>query len=151
MRPPDRNAARQTGNAAEDFPLGAGRAIMEAMQVRRTIFRALAIVLIGTLVFAPLAVSAASAVGADDGAAYAAAMDMASAAADEMPCHHEQMPDTGKHCPYMAICIALCCQGVAPVQAMLPIPALAATRLSPSSQTRLDGIELPPPSHPPKA
>ena len=125
------------------------------MQVRRTIFRALAIVLIGTLALAPLALSAASPVWADDGAAQAtaavAAMDMAAAAADEMPCHHEQMPDTGKHCPYMAICIALCCQGVAPVQAMLPIPALAATRLSPSSQARLDGIELPPPSHPPKA
>jgi hypothetical protein len=123
------------------------------MQVRRTIFRVLAMVLIGTLVFAPLAISAASGVWADDGQATASAtaMDMASAAADEMPCHHEQMPDTGKHCPYMAVCIALCCQGVAPAQATLLIPAVSVMRLSPSPQARLDGIELPPPSHPPKA
>jgi hypothetical protein len=131
-----------------------------AMQLRRTFVRGLAVLLIGILAFAPLAVSAAGTMAVADGQAMSSdmamessdmAMDSALAAADEMPCHHKDRSDTGKDCPFMAICIALCCQGITVSHATFATPAHSASRMLPPELARLDGISLPPPSRPPKA
>jgi hypothetical protein len=122
------------------------------MQLRHAFVRALAVLLIGSLTFAPLAVSAAGTMAVADGQAMSSdmAMDSASAAADEMPCHKDR-PDTGKNCPFMAICVALCCQAIPACSATLVTPASSASRLLPPELARLEGISFPPPSRPPKA
>ena len=122
------------------------------MQLRRAVVRVVAVLLIGSLTFAPLAVSAASVMDVADaqGMSSDMVMDPASAAADEMPCHHDSS-DTGKNCPFMAICLALCSQGITVSHAMLATPAASASRLLPPELARLNGIDLPPPSRPPKA
>jgi hypothetical protein len=81
------------------------------MQLRRAFVRALAVLLIGSLTFAPIAVAAAGTMAVADGWAMSSdmAMDSGSAAMDEMPCHQGKS-DTGKNCPYMAVCMALCCR-----------------------------------------
>jgi hypothetical protein len=122
------------------------------MQLRRAFARTLAVLLIGSLSFGPLAVSAAGAMAVADGQAMSSdmAMDSGSAAMDEMPCHQDK-PDTGKHCPFMAICVALCCQAIPVCSATMVTPASSASRLLPPELARLDGISFPPPSRPPKA
>jgi len=122
------------------------------MQLRRAFVRALAVLLIGSLTFAPLAVSAVSVMDVADaqGMSSDMVMDPAAAAADEMPCHHDSS-DTGRNCPFMAICLALCCQGITASTATFATPASPASRLLPPELARLDGISCPPPSRPPKA
>jgi hypothetical protein len=129
------------------------------MQLRRAFVRALAVLLIGSLTFAPFAVAAAGTMAVADGQAMSSdmamessdtAMDAASAAVDEMPCHHDKS-DTGKNCPFMAICIALCCQGITGSHAPFATPVASVFRMLPPELPRLDGISLPPPARPPKA
>jgi hypothetical protein len=123
-----------------------------AMQVRLIFVRVLAILLIGSLVFAPLAVSRAAAIAPGDVRAMSSEMiaGAASVPADEMPCH-EHKSETGKNCPFMAICMALCCQGVTPCPTPLATPAFSTFRMMPPLLARLDGIDFPPPSRPPKS
>jgi hypothetical protein len=121
------------------------------MQLRHAFVRALAILLIGSLTFAPLAVSAAGAIGVADAQRMSSDVPMdAASAADEMPCH-KNSSDTGRNCPYMAICMALCCQGLTVSPATLATPAPSVSRILPPELVRLDGFNFPPPSRPPKA
>jgi hypothetical protein len=129
------------------------------MQLRRAVVRALAVLLIGSLTFAPLVVSAAGTMAVADAKAMSSdmamdssdmVMDHGSAAADEMPCHHDSS-DTGKDCPFMAICLALCCQGITVSHVTFATPAHSGLLLLPPELARLDGIDFPPPSRPPKA
>jgi hypothetical protein len=119
------------------------------MQFRRAFVRALAILLIGSLTCAPLAAFAAAGIAVADAQAMSSDMAM-DAAADEMPCHKDKS-DTGKPCPVMAICMAQCCQGLSVSQVTLAAPIPSGSRLLPAELVRLDGVNLPPPSRPPKA
>jgi hypothetical protein len=122
------------------------------MQLHHAFVRALAILLIGSLTLAPLAGSAAGTIAVADPQAMSSgmAMDSASAAADEMPCHKDKS-DTEKNCPSMTICMALCCQAIAASPEALATPAPSASRMLPPAPVQLDGINFPPPSRPPKA
>jgi len=119
---------------------------------RDLIRRAFAILLIGELVFAPLAVAAAGtpAVEAGDVQLHAnhAAMHVMPGVIDEMPCHQSK-PD--KACPFMAICLMLCCQGLPVAQALVPALSLTASPMLPPALAPPDGLTSPPPSRPPKA
>jgi hypothetical protein len=121
------------------------------MTFRHAFIRALAILLIGSLACAPLAASAAGLIAVADAQAMSSdmAMDSASAAADEMPCHKDKS-DPGKPCPVMAICMALCCQGLSVSHVTLAAPIRSESRILPAQFVRLDGVNFPPPSRPPK-
>jgi hypothetical protein len=127
------------------------------MKLRDFLARAFAILLIGSLACPPLAVSAAGTGDAADAQAMASddmtsdiAMDSTAAAPDEMPCH-KNVPDHRNACPFMAICMALCCQGI-PISAVsLALPVVAASRMLPPQLVQLDGVISQPPSRPPKA
>jgi hypothetical protein len=120
--------------------------------LRHFFARAVAILLVGSLICSPLAAFAAGVDAIADAQMTSSdmAMDSASAAADEMPCHKDKS-DTGKNCPFMAICMALCCQAIAVSPATLATPAPSASPMVPPRLVRLDGINFPPPSRPPKA
>jgi hypothetical protein len=122
------------------------------MRFRHAFARALAILLIGGLTCAPLAAFAAGGMPIADAQAISSdmAMDAAAAAADEMPCH-EDKSDTGKHCPVATICMALCCQGLSVSHVTLAAPVPSESRILPAELVRLDGLNFPPPSRPPKA
>jgi hypothetical protein len=119
--------------------------------LRDRFVRAVAVLLIGTLICSPLAVFAAGTIAVADAQAMSSdmAMESAPAAMDEMPCHKDKS-DAGKNCPSMAICMALCCQGIAISPVSLAAPALVASRMSPPRLVALDGVKSPPPSRPPK-
>jgi hypothetical protein len=119
------------------------------MSFRHVFIRALAILLIGGLVFAPFAATAASAFAAADAQAASSAMPM-DAASDEMPCHKDGS-DHGSQCPVMAICVALCCQGLSVSHVTLAAPIRSESRILRAELVRLDGVNFPPPSRPPKA
>jgi hypothetical protein len=119
------------------------------MRFRRLFVRLLAILLIGSLTCAPLAAFAAGGIAAGDAQAMSSDMAMATAA-DEMPCHKGKS-DTGKHCPVMAICMALCCQGLSVSHMTFAAPIPSESRVLPAELIRLDGVNFPPPSRPPKA
>jgi len=112
--------------------------------------------LIGSLTCAPFAVSAAGVEAVSDAQAISSeivpdmAMDSMSAAADEMPCH-KNMPDHRNACPFMAMSMALCCQGIPISTVSLSPPVFAALRMLPPKLVKLDGVKTPPPSRPPKA
>jgi hypothetical protein len=72
------------------------------------------------------------------------------AAADEMPCHKDGSGHA-KDCPVMAICMALCCQGLSVSHVTLAAPIPSGSRILPAEFVRLDGVNFPPPSRPPKA
>jgi hypothetical protein len=114
--------------------------------------RAVAILLVGSLICSPLAAFAAGVDAIADAQMMSSdmAMDSASAAADEMPCHKDKS-DTGKNCPFMAICMALCCQAIAVSPTTLATPGPSASRLLPLELVQLDGINFRPPPRPPKA
>jgi hypothetical protein len=120
------------------------------MHLRHAFVRAFAILLIGSWTFAPVAVSAVGVMADAPVMSSDMAMDLTSAAADEMPCHKDKS-DPGKNCPYMAICMALCCQGI-PISAVsLAPPASKPSPLLPPRLVELYGMKFPPPSRPPKA
>jgi hypothetical protein len=114
--------------------------------------RAVAILLVGSLICSPLAAFAAGLDAIADAQMMSSdmTMDSASPVADEMPCHKDKS-DTGKNCPSMAICMALCCQAIAVSPATLATPAPSASRMLPPEIVQLHGINSPPPSRPPKA
>jgi hypothetical protein len=122
------------------------------MQLRNFLARAFAILLIGSLTCSPFAVSSASA----DPVAHAHAMssdmvmDATAAAVDEMPCHKDNS-DKGKSCPFIALCMMSCCQGIMVSQVPLAVPAGHASRMVPVALVQFDGISSRPPSRPPKA
>jgi hypothetical protein len=122
------------------------------MKLHDLFARAVAILLIGSLICSPLAVFAAGAGTIADVQAMSSdmVMDSMAAGADEMPCHKDSS-DKGKNCPFMAICMMLCCQGVTVSNAPLVTPALLASRMLPPELVQLAGINSPPPSRPPKA
>jgi hypothetical protein len=122
------------------------------MRFRNFFARAVAILLIGSLFSAPMAVSAGGMKAIADAGAVSSemAMDSTAAAADEMPCH-KNMPEQQHACPFMAVCMAVCCQGIPISSVSFAPPAFAAFRVSPPEFVQLDGINSPPPSRPPKA
>jgi hypothetical protein len=122
------------------------------MKLHDLFARAVAILLIGSLIFAPFAISTAGAGGIAHARAMSSdmAMDSMPAAADEMPCHKDSS-DKGKNCPFMAICMMVCCQGITVSNAPLVTPAFLASRMLPPELVQLVGINSPPPSRPPKA
>jgi hypothetical protein len=122
------------------------------MKLRDFFARAVAILLIGSLICSPLAAMAAGMGATADVQAMSSVMavDSTAAAADEMPCH-KNMPDQRNACPFMAMCIALCCQGVPISSISLAPPAFAVSRILPAKLVQLDGVNFPPPSRPPKA
>jgi len=121
------------------------------MKLRGLFARAFAILLIGSLAWSPSAVSAAGADAVVDAQAMSSdmAMDTTSAASDEMPCH-KNMPDHRNACPFMAMCMAVCCQGIPISSVSLAPPTFAASRMLPPELVQLDGVKTPPPSRPPK-
>jgi hypothetical protein len=122
------------------------------MRFRNFFARVVAILLIGSLFCAPMAAAAAGMKAvADTGATSSEmAMDSTAAAADEMPCN-KNMPDQQRPCPFMAVCMALCCQGI-PISAISFVPpAFVVSRMLPPKLAQLDGVNFPPPSRPPKA
>jgi hypothetical protein len=119
------------------------------MQLRHAFVRALAILLIGSLTCAPLAASAAGGIAVADAQVMSSDMVM-DAASDEMPCHKDSTGHA-KDCPVIAICMALCCQGLAVSPTPLATPAPSASRMLPPEFVKLVGLNLPPPSRPPKA
>ena len=123
-----------------------------AVKLRDLLARSLAILLIGSLICSPLAVSAAGtdAIADNQATSHEMAMDSMAGVADEMPCH-QQSPDNGKACPFMAICMMLCCQGTAAYDVSLASPAPTAARVLPPELIELYGITSPPPSRPPNA
>jgi hypothetical protein len=122
------------------------------MRFRNFFARVVAILLIGSLFCAPMAVSAAgTGLVADAGSMPTEmAMDSTAAAADEMPCN-KNMPDQQHPCPFMAVCMALCCQAIPISPISFAPPAFAASRMLPPKLAQLDGVNIPPPSRPPKA
>jgi hypothetical protein len=127
------------------------------MKFRVFFARAFAILAVASLVFAPFAISAAGTgavadpqVMASDSMVSDMAMDSTLAATDEMPCH-KNMPDHRNACPFMAMCMALCCQGIPISAASLAPPLFVATRMLLPRFVQLDGVNFPPPSRPPKA
>jgi hypothetical protein len=122
------------------------------MWFRNFFVRAIAILLIGSLFCAPMAVSAAGMKAVADAWAMSSemVMDSAAAAADEMPCN-ENMPDQQHPCPFMAVCMALCCQCIPISEISFAPPAFVASRVLPPDLAQLDGVNFPPPSRPPKA
>jgi hypothetical protein len=120
------------------------------MHVRHAFVRALAILLIGSLTLAPLAVSAMGVMADAPAMSSDMAMDLTSAAADETPCHKDKS-DSGKNCPYMAICMALL-SGRADFRRLARAPpASKPSPLLPPRLVELHGVKFPPPSRPPKA
>jgi glycerol uptake facilitator-like aquaporin len=128
----------------EGFPLARRRAIITPVMVHDFFARAIALLLIGSLICSPLGVFAASA----DAQAMSSDMVM-DAASDEMPCHKDSTGHA-KDCPVMAICMALCCQGLSVSHITLAAPISAESRLLPVDFVRLDGVNFPPPARPPK-
>jgi hypothetical protein len=110
--------------------------------------RAVAVVMVGILICAPLAAFAAGV----EGQAKSSDMVMGSGsgAMDDMPCHQGK-PDADKNCPGMANCVALCCQALTVAYAAPATPITVGHRMLPLEPIRLDGIDSPPPSRPPKA
>jgi hypothetical protein len=119
------------------------------MPFRHAFVRALAILLIGSLTCAPLAALAAGGIAVADAQAMSSDMVM-DVASDEMPCHKDSTGHT-KDCPVKAICMALCCQGLTVSPTTLATPAPSASRMLPPELVKLAGLNLPPPSRPPKA
>ena len=67
-----------------------------------------------------------------------------------MPCHGS-MPDRGKPCPFMAFCMALCCQSLpAPAATIVP-PAPIAMTLPLRNDTQGDDFSPSPLFRPPRA
>jgi hypothetical protein len=118
--------------------------------LRNFIARTIAMLLIGSLMCAPFAVSVGTSAIAQDHTAMSSDMAMDStAAAAEMPCHKDSS-DKGKNCPFMAVCM-MCCQGIAVSDVPLAVPASLATRMVAVELVQLDGMNSQPPSRPPKA
>jgi hypothetical protein len=120
------------------------------MKFRGFIARAFAILMIGSLVLAPFPASAAGADAVADAQVMSAAEMAMDAASDEMPCH-QNMPNDRDACPFAAMCMALCCQGIPVSSVSLALPAFAVSRMLPPKLVQLDGVKFPPPSRPPKA
>jgi hypothetical protein len=135
--------------------MGIGRTILAATRAFSVAMlpRAIAILLVGILICSPFVVFAAGVDAIADAQMMSSdmAMESMAATADEMPCHHKDNSDSGKNCPSMAICMALCCQAIAASPEALATPAPSASRMLPPALVQLDGINFPPPSRPPKA
>jgi hypothetical protein len=125
--------------------------------------RAIAVLMVGILICAPLVAFAAGVegqaksshmvMGSDTGAMDSGAMDsgaMDSEAMDDMPCHQGK-PDADKNCPGMANCVALCCQVLTVAYVAPATPITVGHRMLPLEPIQLNGIVSPPPSRPPKA
>jgi hypothetical protein len=75
----------------------------------------------------------------------------ASVAMDEMPCCPAKptLPDCGKDCPFMGLCVGAALLGAPHVALMVPITP--ATIVLPGGQIDLASIARAPPQRPPKA
>jgi hypothetical protein len=122
------------------------------MQFRDFLVRAFAVLLIGSLICSPFAVSSAAAEAVAHAHTMSSdmVMDTTAANADEMPCHRNSS-DKEKHCPFTAVCTMLCCQAIAVSHLSLAAPANLSSRLVPAELAQIDGINFRPPPRPPKA
>ena len=110
-----------------------------------SVFRCLlpALAVVGILI-APLAVPATAAP-----VDRAAMTDMA----DDMPCCPDEgpaIPDCGKSCPLMMICLAKCLQNIPTAASTLAVPVIMAGVLLPSNDALGAGLLYPPPARPPR-
>jgi hypothetical protein len=117
--------------------------------VKRSIHlcRLLAVFLIASLVFAPLATRA----NMDSAVAAMASMadDMA-AMSDEMPCCPDKSAPVGcADCPLMAICLAKTLQAQ-PSASIAEIEPVTLRMLLPASDPEAESLGLPPPPRPPR-
>jgi hypothetical protein len=124
------------------------------MKMRSTIGRVLVILAVTGLALAPIARSAmALSMGTDMPASVADAMAAGSAVAgvaDDMPCCPSKpaVPDCGKDCPLMALCITTPLYFVA--QTSLIVPVAFVSVIFPRDHSDLVSIAQAPPRRPPK-
>ena len=110
-----------------------------------SVFRCLlpTLAVVGMLI-SPLAVPATAAP-----ADRAAMTDMA----DDMPCCPDEgpaIPDCGKSCPLIMVCLAKCLQNIPPAGSTLLVPLLMAGLLVPRNDALGPSIPFPPPARPPR-
>jgi hypothetical protein len=119
------------------------------MLLRRLITPLLAISIIAGLAFAPLAVpAAAKALAAADRVDHVAGMSSMSA---DMPCcPDEQNSKDCQDCPLIAICMLKTIQAGPSLAAAMPVRHAIRTTHSVRDDVFADGLDRPPPDHPPR-
>ena len=119
------------------------------MLLRRLITRLLAISIIAGLAFAPLAVpAAAKALTAAGMADHMAGMSSMSA---DMPCcPDKQNSKDCQDCPLIAICMLKTVQAGPLLTAAMPLRHAVRTTHSVRDDVLADGLNRPPPDHPPR-
>lgn len=78
-------------------------------------------------------------------------VSLATAQADEMPCHSDEKRDSNKSCPCMALCVALSFAGMPPVAEALARPATLAQSTPILNFGQLPNLASDPPARPPRA
>jgi hypothetical protein len=69
---------------------------------------------------------------------------------DDMPCHPaKSSPD--RICPFMVVCLSLCCQGMPPVADAIAVPAIVKVRAVFFRANQLASLTPSPPARPPRA
>ena len=130
----------------EPLPLSPCARMWQTISVKLwSVFRCLlpTLAVVGMLI-APLAVPATAAL-----ADRAAMTDMA----DGMPCCPEEgpaIPDCGKSCPLMMICLAKCLQNIPPAASTLLVPLVMAGLFVPGNDALGASLLHPPPARPPR-
>jgi hypothetical protein len=112
------------------------------MLLRRLIARLLAIAVIAGLSLAPLATPAA--------AQALAVSDMAGMSADMPCCPDEQNSKDCRDCPLIAMCVVKTVQAGPSLVAAMPVRHPIRTAHSVRNDTLADGLDRPPPDHPPR-
>jgi hypothetical protein len=112
--------------------------------------RLLAFVAIAGLVLAPMSWSA-GAMSMNAPSAMGSSADPEMAMPSDMDCCPKKahLPDCGKNCPFMAICMGVGLQGERGTS--FSIPLVPISTMVPGRQRDLDGLAQPPPTRPPKA
>ena len=76
---------------------------------------------------------------------------LATAQADEMPCHSNGKQDSNKSCPCMALCVALSFAGMPPVAKALVMPVTLEQSTPILNFGQLPNLPSDPPARPPRA
>jgi hypothetical protein len=115
------------------------------MLLRLLIARLLAIAVIAGLSLAPLATSAAAQALAVSGMA-----GMSSMSADMPCCPDEQKSKDCRDCPLIAMCVLKTVQAGPSLAAAMPVRHAIRTAHSVRNDVLADGLDRPPPDHPPR-
>ena len=113
------------------------------MLLRLLIARLLAIAVIAGLSLAPLATSAAA-------LAVSGMVGMSSMSADMPCCPDEQKSGDCRDCPLIAMCVLKTVQAGPSLAAAMPLRHAIRTAHSVSDDVFADGLDRPPPDHPPR-